>query len=533
MDRPATASIARVRRTALGVVALVVGLAVLVGVGLAATSPKGTTVGPNVLVNRVGPIDVRNSPTIVRNPRRSDNLVATYRMDRPGYSAFLSYSDNGGRSWEQTVLPLAPDVPTCAAQSSPGAQCPFAPDAAFGPDGTLYVLYVALRDAGNDPGSLWLSTSTDGGRTLALPAKVSGPLAFQARLAVDPKGPVYVTWLQAFGTGNLSFTEPVPYVVAVRSDDKGRTFSPQIRVSDPARPRIGGPSPVVDTKGRLHVLYTDYKENRRDFSALPGPPAELPFALVLTTSADGGRTFGKNTEIESNEIALRRFLIYLPEFPQIAAGPGDNLYVTWADGRSGDEDVLLRHSRDGGATWADAVKVNDNPASDGTAQFLPKVDVASDGRVSVVFLDGRNDRAKRMLDAYLATSTDGGKSFRNVRLPEQSFDSTVGPTFGADYGTDFGTKLGLTSGGGKVDAAWTDTHLGSPATGRQDVNFASVDLGGGRSGAVLAGGLVLLLLLGGGMSLALRSRGTGRSSPDGQPSPAESKVPDEPGVGGR
>jgi hypothetical protein len=533
MDRPATASIARVRRTALGVVAVVAGLALLLGVGLALTAPKGISVGPNVLVNRVGPIDVRNSPTVARNPTRGDNLVATYRMDRPGYSAFLSYSENAGTTWEQTVLPLAPDVPTCAAQESPGAQCPFAPDIAFGSDGTLYVLYVALRDVGNDPGSLWLSTSTDGGRTLALPVQVSGPLAFQARLAVDPKGPVYITWLQAFGTGNLSFTEPVPYLVAVRSDDKGRTFSPQVRVSDPARQRIGGPSPVVDAKGRLHVLYTDYKENRRDFSALPGPAAELPFALVLTTSTDGGKTFGRNTEIESNEVALRRFLIYLPEFPQIAAGPGDNLYVTWADGRSGDEDVLLRHSKDGGATWTDAVRVNNDPASDGTAQFLPKVDVASDGRVSVLFLDGRNDPAKKMLDAYLATSTDAGKSFKNVRLSDQSFDSTVGPTFGADYGTDFGTKLGLTSGGGKVYAAWTDTHLGSPATGRQDVNFTSVDLGRSRSGAVLGVGLVVLLLVGGGMFLALRSRDTGRSSPEAQASASVSTVPDQPPVPGR
>ncbi|HEX3620694.1 MAG TPA: sialidase family protein [Acidimicrobiales bacterium] len=523
------------RRTALGVVAAAVGLVVIVVVVFALTAPKGVKVGTNVLVNRVGPIDVRNSPTIARNPKNGSNLVTAYRMDRPGYSAFLSYSDNGGDSWEQTVLPLAPDVPTCAA-SPQGEPCPFGPDVAFGPDGTLYVLYVALRGTGNDPGSLWLSTSTDGGRTLALPAKVAGELAFQPRLAVDPKGPVYITWLQGFGTGNLSFTDPPPYVVAVRSDDKGRTFSPQVRVSDPARVRIGGASPVVDAKGRLHVVYMDYKDNRRDFSGLTGPPAELPFGLVFTTSTDGGKTFGKNVEIESNMTVLRRFLIYLPEFPQIAAGPGDNLYVTWGDGRSGDLDVLMRRSTDGGATWTDAVRVNDNPAKDGTAQFLPKVDVASDGRVNVLFLDGRNDPAKKiLLDAYLATSTDGGKSFKNVRVSSQSFDSTVGPTFGTEYGTDFGTKLGLTSAGGKVYAAWTDTRLGSQATGRQDVDFATVDLGHGRSSALLAGGVVLVLLLGGGMFLALRSANR-RSSTSARATPAARATTtpvDQPGVTGR
>jgi hypothetical protein len=520
------------RRTAFGAVAVVVGLALLVGAGLALTSGGGTKVGDNVVVNEQGLIDVRNSPTIARNPTNGANLITTYRMDRPGYSAFLSWTDNGGRTWQQTDLPLPADTPTCGASRAKGAQCPFGPDAAFGSDGTLYVLYVALRDTGNDPGSLWLSTSTDGGKTLAPPAKVSGPLAFQARLAVDPKGPVYITWLQGFGTGNLSFTEPFPYVVSVRSDDKGRTFSPQVRVSDPARPRIGGPSPIVDDKGRLQVLYTDYKDNRRDFSALPGPAAENPFALVLTTSTDGGKTFGANHEVESGMTVLRRFLIYLPEYPQIAAGKGDDLYVTWADGRTGDEDVLLRRSTDGGATWSDPVRVNDDNPKDGTMQFLPKVDVAPNGRVSVLFLDGRNDPAKKiMLDAYLATSTDGGKKFKNLRLSAQSFDSTVGPTFGPEYGTDFGTKLGLTTTNDKAYAAWTDTHLGNPATGRQDVSFASADLGGGggSAGVLAVGGLVLLLLLGGGLLLA-RSRGRGRSAKAGGASSTEPSVPNQSGA---
>lgn len=505
-----------------GLVLVVVAVAVL-------TSGEGTSVGDTVVVNREGPIDVRNSPTIVRNPTRGENLVVSYRMDRPGFSAGLSYTEDGGQTWAQTALPLPDEVPRCAA-SPQGEQCPFGPDAAFGPDGTLYVLYVALRGNGNDPGSLWLSTSADGGRTLAPPTEVAGELTFQARLAVDPKGPLYVTWLQAFGTGNLSFTEPTPYVVAIRSDDKGRTFSSPVRVSDPARPRIGAPSPVVDAKGRLHVLYTDYKENRRDFSALPGPPAERPFALVLATSSDGGRSFARQAEIEAGLLPTRRFLIYLPESPQIAAGSGDSLYVTWADGRGGDEDVLLRRSGDGGETWSEPVKVNDNPA-DGTDQFLPKVDVAPEGRVNVVFLDGRNDPSGKMLDAYLATSSDGGRTFGNIKVSAQPFDSSVGPTFGDDYGTDFGTRLGLASGDGKAYAVWTDTHLGTPVTGRQDVAFAAVSLGSDRSG--LATGLIvaLLLVIGAGTVFVLRTRGGGPAGAD--PAPAERDVADEPRVAGR
>jgi len=164
------------------------------------------------------------------------------------------------------------------------------------------------------------------------------------------------------------------------------------------------------------------------------------------------------------------------------------------------------------------VKVNDN-AADGTVQFLPKVDVAPDGRVDVLFLDGRNDPSKKLLDAYLAVSNDGGKSFDNVRVSAQPFDSTVGPTFGEDYGTDFGTKLGLISANDAAYAVWTDTHLGTPATGRQDVAFASVKLGSDRAGlrAVLI--VVFLLVIGAVIVFIVRSR----RSPDSSASSASSR----------
>jgi hypothetical protein len=186
--------------------------------------------------------------------------------------------------------------------------------------------------------------------------------------------------------------------------------------------------------------------------------------------------------------------------------PDGTLYATWADGREGDDDVYLRSSSDGGQSWTAAVKVNDN-AADGTAQFLPKVAVGPGNRVSVVFLDGRGDpREKKLLEAWLATSTDGGKTFDNLRLSTKPFDASIGPTFGELYGTDFGTRLGLASGGGKLYASWVDTSAGTPATGRQDVNFAVVDLpSGGNRGPVLAG-ILGVAVIGAGLALAMSRR---------------------------
>ncbi len=468
------------RRSWPALIAALCGLAAVVVAALMVTTDSDPSVGPNVLVSRPPgnaglSIDVNNSPTVARNPRDAANLVATYRIDRPGYSAALVWSGDEGRTWNRTVLPVPADASRCAA-SIRGEQCPFAPDVAFAPDGTLHAVYVNLSGQGNRPDNLWVARSTDGGRSFEAPVRLGGPLTFQPRLAVDPKGPVYVTWLQGQETVLNGFAAPFPYVVAVRSDDGGRSFSPPVRVSDPARERLGAPSGVVDSEGRLVVLYEDFKDNRRDFSYLEGPPAERPFALVITSSEDGGKSFLQGTEIESGVVATRRFLIFLPEAPTLARGPGDELYVAWADGRHGDEDVFVRRSEDAGRSWSEPVRVNDNRRGDGTDQLLPKVAVAPDGRVDVLFLDRRNDPQDVQTDAYLASSDDGGRTFDNLRVSTQSFDSRVGPSFGPDYGTDFGTKLGLDSTTGTAWAAWTDTRLGNEASGSQDVAFARIAL---------------------------------------------------------
>lgn len=463
------------------------GAAAVAGAGLWFTTDRSTEVVSEALVNPPAPIDASNSPTLARNPRRPESLVVAYRADRPRFSASLGWSDDGGASWEQTPLPLPA-----------GQDRPYAPDVAFAPDGTLYALYVNLQGPGNVPANLWLATSTNGGRSLSPPVRVAGPLTFQPRLAVDRAGAIHMTWLQAADVGVLRLSGSPNVIVTSRSTDGGRTFSPPVQVSDPERPRVGAASPVVDSSGRVVVLYEDFKADRRDFENLEGPPWDEPFALVLTRSDDGGKSFSPGVELESVLVPTRRFLVFLPDFPSLAAGPDGALYVAWADGRNGDEDVFLRRSTDGGRSWNDPVRVNDNPLRDGTTQYLPRVDVAPDGRVEVVLLDRRNDPRNVMTDAFLAFSRDGGRSFENVRVSSKSFDSRVGPSVGPPFGVDFGSRLGLASGDGGSVAAWADTRLGTEATGRQDVMAAGVDPGEEPRGIarlpVVAGLLALALL---------------------------------------
>lgn len=465
------------RRNLFALVAVACGLVAMVGAALLLTTERSTTIGANVVVSGLTRIDAINSPTILHNPTDSDNLVLTYRVDRPNYSAALQHSHDSGRTWELTELPIPNGIDVCSATLA-GKPCPFAPDIAFDDDGTLYVIYVNLIGNGNAPEFLWMATSEDGGRTLSAPVRIAGGRngeIFQARLAVAPDKTLHITWLQGGETGNLSLLGVNP-IVTVRSEDGGQTWTQPQVISDSGRDRVGAASPAIDGNGNITVLYQDFKGDRRNFEFLEGPVFEDPYALVVTRSIDGGQTWTRGVEFESGLVPTRRFLVYLPESPALALGPDGTIYTSWMDGRNGDEDVFLKKSSDGGQSWSAPIRVNDNPLKDGTSQYMPRVTVSGNGRVDVVFYDRRNDARDILTDAYLATSADGGDTFTNRRLSSESFSSEVGPIVSELHGTDFGTRLGIDSWGNTVVAAWTDTREGSEADGQQDIGTVKVTL---------------------------------------------------------
>lgn len=108
------------------------------------------------------------------------------------------------------------------------------------------------------------------------------------------------------------------------------------------------------------------------------------------------------------------------------------IYINWADQRNGvdNTDIWLASSKDGGATWSDAVKVNDDEGE--SQQYFTWMDVdQSNGRIYVVFYDRRNHEDNET-DVYLAYSDDGGKSFVNERISASSFSPNAQLFFG-DY----------------------------------------------------------------------------------------------------
>lgn len=448
---------------------------VAVGVaGLAASSgvagPAARLVGGNVPIGSgaTDRLDVRahNSPTLVANPKDAANLVLVNRVDHPHFSCSLHVSFDGGSTWAGNRIP-SPDGRT--------TPC-FSPDVAFGPDGILYVSFTSfapIDGVGTAPDTVWVGTSTDGGRTISPPVAATGPFAYQVRLAADPSraGRVYLTWVAARETLRWGFVDNAANpVLASRSDDGGAVWSAPVRVSAPARRRVVGPAPAVGPEGVLYVAYLDVGDDRLDYTGAHegrgGEPHPGPWSLVVARSSDAGATWSQAVAGEAL-VPGRRFIQIFAPSPSVAVAGDGRVYAAFEDGRMGDADVWLWSSADSGRVWTRGRRVNDTPPGDGRSQYLPEVAASPGGRLDVVYYDRRSDPENLSNSVSLQSSFDGGRTFTaSLALTDRPFDSRIG--LGRERGmADLGSRLALLSTDAGALAVWTDTRAGNPDLPKQ------------------------------------------------------------------
>ncbi len=514
----------RRHRSTSSVAAAVMGLALLAAACGGDSGPKavgGITVAPggDTLVSQDrNPIVARNSPSLAVNPIQRTNMVVVDRVDRPDYTAGVHVTNNGGANWQDIGFKLP--------AGNNGKL--FAPTATYDGKGTLYVSFVTLSGPGNSPDSMWVARSGDGGLTFDEPSKVAGPHTFQTSIAADPKGGrLFASWVQSRPSATmcvLCFAETGLPIVVSRSDDGGRTWSPPAQVSDGGRMRTGAPSLAVDTKGNPSVLYLDYGTDRVDWENLPGT-YDGKFTLVLARSTDQGLRYEPGRVVDADIVPPSRFLVYLPVSPAFAIAKNGDMLAVWADGRSGDSDILLRRSTDGGKTWAKPVVVNRGTVGDGVPQDMPAVSVSPGGRIDVVYYDRTLDRRGSTADVLLSSSSNSGKSFtKTFRLSSQSSNRKIGPD-GSPFGkeADFGTRIAVASLPGGAVAAWTDTRSGTIDSGKQDIYSSSVALSDKASLSLafklLAAFGILLSIA--GIALFVLSRRSRKAAP---PAPAEART---------
>jgi hypothetical protein len=264
--------------------------------------------------------------------------------------------------------------------------------------------------------------------------------------------------------------------VCERSLDGGRTWPDQPQpISPPPDPALPfGPFVigvhVVASERDPNTFYAVWLDTLTGFLDGSG---QSPFWFTKTT--DGAQTWepakiiGRITQLPN--VFPRQSFRNL-SLPIMAAGRRGELYVTYADynpaPNPGDEDgmqadIKLLRSFDGGATWSNPRRVNqDNTNAD---QFQPYVRVTRHGQVNVSFFDRRldtpdppNHPGNFFIDTFLARSNNAGNTWKETRLSHDSWDPSINPPI-SPSGEFIGDYQGLVAEDCYAIPFVNDTHL--------------------------------------------------------------------------
>ncbi len=347
--------------------------------------------------------DASNEPSIAVDPtnpgvmaigwRHFDTIASDFRQ------AGIGYSSDGGQTW------TFPDVLD---------RGQFRSDPVLGSDanGVFYFSSLSTLD------SVDVFRSFDGGQTWGLPVSAFG--GDKQWIAIDltsgiGAGNLYQIWNVQFGApAGFDFTRTTdqavsfegPYVGPVSSmkwgtmdvgpdgtlylggltqDGFSHLFSISTDAQNPAVAPTFSPAKPINLGGVVAV-----------FGALPNPAGLLGHVWIKTDQS-GGPTNGNLYMLES------------------ADPPGPDPL-----------DVMLIRSEDGGTTWSDPVRVNDDDPSTNAWQWFGTMSVAPNGRLDVVWNDTRNSGEPNLCELYYAFSMDAGRTWsENVPLTPE-YDSHVG-----------------------------------------------------------------------------------------------------------
>jgi hypothetical protein len=374
--------------------------------------------------------------TIAINPKDPDNMIAasfqTGVPPKPRAGSYHYVTFDGGKTWTTVATP----DPTNLVQGDDVM--------AFSSDGVAYHAHLSFdgirlpRPPRAENGMI-VNVSKDSGRTWSegTPAinHINTVIPFEDKpgLVVDNaagsrwKGNIYLAWTRfdVYGSAN---PEDHSQIYFSRSTNQGQSFSMPFRISDTGGDcldsdnTVEGAVPAVGPKGEVYVVWAG------------------PLGLVFDKSLDGGFTFGKDKVIANipggwdfSVAGLERANGMPTTGVDLSAGPNKGtLYVNWIDARNGDPDVFVMYSRDGGSSWSQPVRVNDDQLKNGKEQFFTWMSVDPvDGSINVVFYD-RRDTSGATTGLTLARSVDGGRTFVNRKIDVKPFAPNPRIFFG-DY----------------------------------------------------------------------------------------------------
>ncbi|NOR86900.1 MAG: T9SS type A sorting domain-containing protein [Bacteroidales bacterium] len=355
-----------------------------------------------------------SEPSIFVNPNNTDEIVAGAIINK------YYYSQDGGFSWNSGSLtsPYGVWGDPCLIVDS---------------NSDYYYFHLSNPTNGSWIDRIVCQKSVDGGSSwnTGTYMGLNGTKAQDKQWAIVDytNNNIYVSWTQfdQYGSSSPSHFSNIHFSKTL---DGGETWSEAIQINEISGDcvdegnTVEGAVPAVGLNGEIFVSWAG------------------PEGLVFDKSLDQGESW-LDEDIFVSDIPGPGWAYEIPGISRcnglpitccnLAEGPYQGeIYINWSDQRNGsdDTDIWFIKSSDGGETWDERKRVNDD--APGKQQFFTWMTVDQiTGYIWFVFYDRRNYEDNNT-DVYMAVSTDGGESFYNFQVSETPF-LPYSSTFFGDY----------------------------------------------------------------------------------------------------
>ena len=143
------------------------------------------------------------------------------------------------------------------------------------------------------------------------------------------------------------------------------------------------------------------------------------------------------------------------------------IFVVWTNigvpgVNTGDADIYMVSSTNGGASWSAPVRVNQDPIGNGRDQYFPWIACdPSTGLLACIYCDSRDFAANDMVETWVSTSTDNGATWQDGQVSDVAWSGDGIPGFSGNYAGDY---LGISVSNNTVTPCWMDTRTGNALT---------------------------------------------------------------------
>ncbi|HEX7264651.1 MAG TPA: sialidase family protein [Candidatus Dormibacteraeota bacterium] len=464
----------------------------------------------NVRVNQDCTFRRQAEEMIRANPISPDNLIAGQNDSRVGFNRCgFDYTFNGGKTWgdgqppffQHLNNPTPPNTIAGGAGTFHTYDAASDPALAFDSSGRAFyscILFDVADFASAVPvtaspagagGSFYNNVPEFGNKYIATEDNSVAAQADKEFIVADSystspfRDNVYVTWTNfnvSCGVNGDQFCDNPIYFS--RSTDHAATWSTPMAISgiapglcfqgnvfDPTQPFSAcnldqGSDPTVLPNGDIVVVFNNTN------TAANNPNAQQ----LAVTSKDGGLTWSTPVKVGNDvvtgepqcdfgrgpEECVPGPFIRTNDFPRIAVNRANgDVFATWQDYRTGEYDIHLSRSTDGGKTWEEAsAPINPDTGKD---HYFAAADVVANGETD------------RVGDSY----------FRSERVPGENTPNTVFAP-GVQPGVQAEPSDYSLAGGSGLDTPYAAKRI-SPTFAPPDGGQAGFN--GDYSGLVLVG----------------------------------------------